>query len=192
MTPNLQLVTAVGTVTPTSINIGCGVHPLDGWFNIDNDPSTPADKHISVPPLPFEDESVTDIFAGHYLEHLSREEAALFMSECYRCLKPGGRLGIVVPDMMEIMKRYVNQQLSAKMEFPRGVWHDMRDMDEICDIFIFSTIQDSPHKWAYDRNTLSRLMRVHKFEGIAEINGWMDPRIPVGSWYQFGEDCYKR
>src|SRR2546423_1722268 len=94
-------------IQPTSllgINVGCGHFPMrPPWLNVDSDPSTPAHLHESWPPITLTDNVVDDIYAGHFLEHLSKEDGAFFLRECYRVLKPGGRLGVLVPDMQQIM-----------------------------------------------------------------------------------------
>ena len=112
------------------LNIGCGDAPMLFWTNLDSNPAMKADVHATVPPLPFADESLDEIFAGHLLEHLPRHEAAALLRECYRCLTPGGRLGIVVPDTREVMKRYLAGAMDAA-EFPYRVWHRVADLDDV-------------------------------------------------------------
>lgn len=177
--------------TATRLNIGCGQHPLHFWCNIDNDPSSYYDLLVSVPPIPYPDASMDEIFAGHFLEHLTQEEADAFLLECWRVLKPGGRLGVVVPDIREIMKRCLDPNSHARMEYPTGKWWDCHDMDTVCALFLYSTVQDSGHKWMYDVIALTRLLNKAGFVVTSEINRWMDRRISVGAWYQFGLDAMK-
>lgn len=174
------------------LNIGCGLYRLKGWVNIDSDPATFADQFVDVRHgLPFADGTVTDVYAGHFLEHLNRVEAGEFLDECYRVLGHGGHIGIVVPDFREIVRKYLDSGTPTRVEFPIGKWRDCRDLDEVCDLFIYSTAQDSPHQWMYDESTLGRLLKAHKFRVVDRINPWTDRRIPVGAWYQFGLDAIK-
>lgn len=48
-------------------------------------------------PYPFKDESVDAIFASHFVEHLDGIERMKFMDECYRMLKPGGKMRLLHP-----------------------------------------------------------------------------------------------
>lgn len=48
-------------------------------------------------PYPFKDESVDMIFASHFVEHLDGIERMKFMDECYRILKPEGKMRLVHP-----------------------------------------------------------------------------------------------
>lgn len=169
------------------LNIGSGDLPmrLPGWVNIDESPQSGVDMVLRVPPLPWPDRSVSEIFAGHFLEHLERTEAAHFLDECWRVLLPGGWLGVVVPDMREVARRYVLDE-PAPMEWPQGHHRDLRDLDDMCAVIIFSTEQRSHHRWAYDKFTLSRALTSAGFEILGEMDRLGDPRIAVGAWYQVG------
>jgi predicted SAM-dependent methyltransferase len=170
------------------LNIGCGMYPLPYWTNLDADPVAIADLCVRVPPLPFGDGALDDIYAGHFLEHLTLPEAGALLVECRRCLVPGGRLGIVVPDTREVMTRWLRGAIDC-VEYPQGTFHAVRDLDAVCRLFLYSTVQASPHRWSYDLHTLARLLESAGFLVTGEIDRYRDPRIPVGAWYQCGLDC---
>lgn len=172
------------------LNVGCGQWPILYFTNLDADQSAFADIYQAVPPLPFEDGALDDIFAGHFLEHLSPEDARAFLAECLRCLTPVGRLGIVVPDTREILTRWLNGALDC-VEYPAGTWHAVADLDDVCRLFLYSTVQDSPHKWSYDLGTLARLLTSAGFTVTGEIDRYRDSRLGSGAWYQCGLDCVK-
>lgn len=48
-------------------------------------------------PYPFKDNSIDAIFSSHFVEHLDGHERAKFMEECYRILKPGGKMRLIHP-----------------------------------------------------------------------------------------------
>lgn len=172
------------------LNIGCGKYPLAFWLNVDRDPLAPAELHTIVPPIPAKDDSLDEIFAGHFLEHLDRSEAREFLHECYRALRPGGRLGLVVPDMREVLTRWVNNSIDA-VEYPMHVWNPINDLNALCGLFIYSTVQETPHKWAYEERTLRELMAEEGFVNIQPICRYTDPRLADGAWYQCGCDGWK-
>ena len=80
---------------PTRLHFGCGSNRLPGWTNYD------AEVDISRPLL-FPDNSAEAIFCEHVLEHVALRGALSFLSECFRVLKPGGRLRIAVPSIEQI------------------------------------------------------------------------------------------
>jgi len=98
------------------INLGCGAHSIDGWMNVDSrktgDNVIVHDLHQGVP---FEDNSIDVVYHSHVLEHFARSDATFFLRECYRVLKPGGVIRIVVPDLEELCREYL-KNLSAVRE----------------------------------------------------------------------------
>jgi len=180
---------SIGTVR---LNIGSGDLPMrmTGWVNVDETAYPGVDLVLRVPPLPWESDTVTEIYAGHFLEHLTRDEAHEFLRECYRVLRPGGQIGIMVPDTREVMRRYIVDE-PAPMQWPAGHYRDLRNLDELCEAIIFSTMQPSHHQWAYDTFTLTHALEHAGFMVLGEFDRFTDPRVAVGAWYQFGMDAIK-
>lgn len=48
-------------------------------------------------PYPFKDESVDAIYSSHFVEHLDGIERIKFFNECYRILKPEGKMRLTHP-----------------------------------------------------------------------------------------------
>ena len=61
----------------------------------------------AVKGLDLEDGSVEVVYTSHMLEHLDRREAARFLREAMRILRPGGLVRIVVPDIQKLVSDYV-------------------------------------------------------------------------------------
>jgi len=59
-------------------------------------------------PIPIPNGAVSAIYSSHLLEHLDRGIAQKLLSDCYRVLKSGGVLRLVLPDMYLISKSYVS------------------------------------------------------------------------------------
>jgi predicted SAM-dependent methyltransferase len=90
------------------LNLGCGsqVHP--DWTNVDIMPRYPGViNHDLNKRLPFADASFEVVYHSHVLEHLTKEQGKAFVAECYRVLKPGGILRVVVPDLEMIARLYL-------------------------------------------------------------------------------------
>jgi predicted SAM-dependent methyltransferase len=167
------------------------MYPLEHFTNLDCNLKIPADIHAKVPPLPFADESLHDIYCGHCLEHLTRPDAVVFLDECYRCLVPGGRIGIVVPDIREVMRRYLAGDTDCVMLTP-GVWRSLSDMDDLAYMFLYGCNNgEEGHRWAYDKDTLARIMQQSGFVALREIDRYRDERLGSGAWFQTGIDGRK-
>lgn len=167
------------------LNVGSGDYPLAYWTNLDADPNAPGEIHATVPPLPLPDGGLDRIWACHFLEHLDRPQAMEFLRECYRCLAPAGECGIVVPDIRAVMRVYLDR-VPIRVEYPAGTWHDCANLDEVCQLFLYSTCQASPHRWAWDEETLGRAMTEAGFVDLEPIDRYTDPRLGTGQWYQCG------
>jgi SAM-dependent methyltransferase len=177
----------------TRLNFGCGDYPLpaeQGWINIDETDESKADYIASVPPIPYGDETIEEVWGCHFLEHLGQADAGAFLDEAYRVLKPGGLLGLVVPDTRELVKRYIAGSGDAGY-LPDGQVFRVSDLDDLCAYWLFSTVQPSHHKWAYELFTLQRLIEQHGFKVLKEIDRWGDPRLGTGQWYQCGWQAMK-
>jgi len=83
---------------PIKLNVGCGTDHRENYIGIDR---AKFDEHVDIimdiekELLPFDNNSVDEIYCAHVLEHLFSPE--LLIAEFYRVLKPGALLHIVVP-----------------------------------------------------------------------------------------------
>ena len=80
------------------LNLGCGNKQLDGYINLDNDPSVNPDvvADLNVEKLPFDDNTFDEVIASHVLEHIGDGFMNL-IKEIYRISKPNSTIQIVVP-----------------------------------------------------------------------------------------------
>ncbi len=64
--------------------------------------------------IPYPDASVACIYSSHTFEHFSYEESRAVARECFRVLKPGGILRIVVPDLGIMVRDYLARYLPIR------------------------------------------------------------------------------
>jgi len=90
------------------INLGSGLKKIDDCINIDFFSfSDKADYEADFRyPLKIDDDSVDGIFTEHVLEHLTYDQVERLIKECYRILKPGGIIRIIVPDVSIFIEKY--------------------------------------------------------------------------------------
>ena len=144
------------------LHLGCGNVVKPGWTNIDIHPA--ADLRLDLRrPWPFEDASATEIYAEHFLEHLSwPDEVNHFLREAFRVLHPGGTLRISVPDLARHVEAYSRRDEEFRAHFaaflPRGAstWGDMLNHH-------FG--QQGDHRYSYDVETL-----VARLSGAGFVN----------------------
>ena len=93
--------------------------------------------------LPFNNNSIDNIYTSHFVEHLYRSHAQLFFEEAFRTLKKGGILRISVPDLAGAVSLY---QEGKK--------------DEALDFFYYDagTSEFTRHKYMYDFELMKRYL----------------------------------
>lgn len=96
------------------LNIGCGGWSHPDWINIDLWGGADVICHNITEGLPFPDESFDVVYHSHLLEHIPLIKALPFMKECYRVLKPGGIVRVLVPDLEQIAKLYLEKLTTAR------------------------------------------------------------------------------
>jgi Uncharacterized protein conserved in bacteria len=134
----------------------------------------------------FKDDSVDVVYASHVFEHLTLHSADLFLKESYRCLKPGGIIRIVVPDLYKICKKYIHEYEHTNSEDPTTyiLWainmHREGQYGKTNNWLkkIVHVLQDYPHqhKYMYDTKSLTKrfsetgFYEIQSFEyGISNI-----------------------
>jgi len=115
--------------------------------------------------IPIPDACVDAVYSSHMLEHLTRDEAAAFMREARRVLKPGGVFRIAVPDLALKIREYALSDdadafidsLDICKPLPRTL---LARIGLICFVGI------RHHQWFYDGRSLCRLMTEHAFSSV--------------------------
>ena len=171
------------------INIGSGISGAPGWYNVDNSPTIllsrlpfarrllrlpawPRDVHrLDVRKgLPFCDASVSYIYSSHTFEHFSWAESRKVAEECFRVLKPGGTLRIVVPDLGLMVRQYLQNRVpTASHDFLHrlSLSHGLHDLIH----------PGANHSQMFDEKSLLHLFRQAGFAS-PEVKGFLESRIP--------------
>lgn len=113
------------------LNIGCGATSHPEWVNIDVGGGDGVISHDVTNDLPFPDNMFDAVYHSHLLEHLPRRNALPFMEECFRVLKSGGIVRILVPDLEQIARLYL-EKLSTAGEYEADYDWIMLEMYDQC------------------------------------------------------------
>ncbi len=114
MLPNTIPIRNANADSSQRLNVGCGNHYHPDWVNLDlqsNDPNVLC--HDVTQGIPFSGDHFDAVYHSHILEHLSPTQGHELVGECFRVLKPGGVLRIVVPDLEEIVQLYLTMHDQA-------------------------------------------------------------------------------
>lgn len=115
--------------------------------------------------LPFADNCFEEVRSVHVLEHLSRDQWPLMLSEMFRTLKVGGTFYVEVPDFPAQCRRYL-EFLEIKGEDPQfnfnthiartGIWGK-------------SERPGMGHQFGFDRDLLARALMKTGFQEIYHL-----------------------
>ncbi len=93
------------------MHIGCGKKYLAGYKHLDVIAYEHVDFVCDARRLSMiEDESVSEIYACHILEHVDRSEVPDVLKEWNRVLKFGGLIRLAVPDFESILQEYTENK----------------------------------------------------------------------------------
>lgn len=117
------------------LNLGCGERYVEGWHNVDHAlmPHRVDEVVDLTGELPWMAESVTAIYAGHVLEHLSLDACYRLLSRLWRCAVDFAPILVVGPDV----------DLAEAMTDEHG-WVNARQGVSL------AQIRDGANRWAGD------------------------------------------
>ena len=157
--------------------------------------------------IPFADGSVDVVYHSHFLEHLDRRVVPGFFAEVRRVVKPGGTHRVVVPDLEQLTKRYLDSLDRSGQDATARGQHD-QFVGEIIEQSVrreafSSRRQGAPrrifeqvilgdarrrgetHQWMYDRANLTELLVNGGFEDVRVVD-YQTSEVP--DWPSYGLD----
>lgn len=141
--------------------------------------------------IPFPDASVEAIYSSHMIEHLDRRDAAAFLREAWRVLRPGGVIRVSTPGLAALISTYVRDAdadrfIAAQftcVERPRGAGARLRQ----------ALTGPRHHLWLYDERSLCQLLQRHGFCDAAALNAGETTLAEPGAlnlWERMAESIY--
>jgi len=190
---------------PVKLNLGCGLKAPLGWVNIDASLTArfskvrwlynvvckigriepiPWPRNIKIidirKGLPFPDNYVQAVFSSHTLEHMTYEDANFVIKECHRCLCVGGVIRVIVPDLYEMAKKYVDSMvIDPRGEYSQDFLQDLGMQDGSYKGIrktIYKVLGHSKHLRMYDQWSLREILEKHGFVQIQSM-GYNQSRI---------------
>jgi len=92
--------TATDPTSFSKLDIGCGKWPKEGYTGVDLYVDHPGVLKLSMWNLqPIGDNTITEIYSSHALEHVPKAMVVPTLMEWYRVMMPEGRLELRVPNL---------------------------------------------------------------------------------------------
>ncbi len=118
------------------LNLGCGQTFHPDWVNVDfSDHGGAVIAYNLRLGIPFPDDTFDVVYHSHVLEHFNKDEGGFFIAECFRVLRPGGLLRVVVPDLENITRAYLHEldaaRQGSKSAMQRLEWMRIEMLDQM-------------------------------------------------------------
>ncbi len=165
--PNYYLRRYMGAARPASLvrhlHLGCGPKYIPGFTNIDANLFNKLDLWLDVRNgLPFPSNSADSIYSTHMLEHFYADELQTLLHECFRVLKPGAGIRLIVPNLGSAISAYSNRQIGwFEDKFPRH-------FDSLGGRFSNFVFCDGQHRTAFDFTYMDEMLRQSGFREVEE------------------------
>lgn len=214
-TGNLRAAEEINSVMKLILNIGCGSTTSDRCVNLDWSPYTRLARnaflrylfspfigerrrkrlasvarnirhHDLRKGLPFGDGEVDAVYHSHFLEHLDRDVAEIFLTEVYRVMKPGAIQRIVVPDLSLIATAYLDSYRNAQPDHEDRIYDLLEQSvrraavgssDRPRPLRIVENIllgdarrRGETHQWMYDLVNLGTLLKAVGFRDVTRYD----------------------
>lgn len=151
------------------LQIGAQSNSIEGWLNVDILPKENTVAYMdATEPFPLENNSLDYIFSEHMIEHVTYEGGAKMLRECYRTLKPGGKIRIATPDLQTVAKVLTDSHEPAVQRYIRFY----------VDRFVGPTVPYDPaqmvnilfyqfgHQFIYNESSLSQALQQAGFTQV--------------------------
>ena len=150
------------------VHLGSGEINLQGWINVD----ARKFKHTHIIDQDFElkefnDESISEIYLCHVLEHFSFNDSNFLIKKLYKKLKKGGLIRISVPDFSKLQEIYEKSKNLDQIKYA---------------IMGGQNYENDFHKSIYDFKILSELLNKANFKDAIVWNSKKDFGIELNDW----------
>jgi predicted SAM-dependent methyltransferase len=169
----------------SKLQLGSRGNTLKEWLNTD----LAVDENIGVYYLdvtknfPIPDESFDYVYCEELIEHIEYQEGLHLLSECFRILKPGGKMRIGTPDLKSFIELYNSKNNKLHREYTRWIVDNFfSDIKSYSSVFVINNLfRNWGHKFIYDFDTLADSFQragfiniVRMFEGKSDDKNLMN------------------
>lgn len=146
------------------LNLGCGNSRLRDYINIDVAKTPAAEVIADCANLPYEPGTVDEIANYHLIEHFDQLEAIKLLKYWKSLLKPGGKLVIECPNILGMVKRFMQAYEETGNLKPGYLFscHDKTGRENIA---------NDNHKWGYTKESLKKTLEEVGFVSVIASEG---------------------
>ena len=151
------------------LHIGASRSLLPGWLNTDFILENPEVVYLDATQrFPFADNVFDYVVSEHMIEHIDYAGGQAMLRECFRVLKPGGKIRLTTPDLQVLAHLCAPEKTEAEnnyINFVADQW--FAEVNHKRGVFVLNNAFRSwGHQFLYDSETLRRALAGHGFEDL--------------------------
>jgi predicted SAM-dependent methyltransferase len=155
------------------LHLGGGEHVQPGWLNTDLHDFRRKDAVVYLDarrPFPLPEASFDFVFSEHMLEHLTYAEGRRCLRECFRVLRPGGRIRVATPSLEQLAHLYDADTGDVQRRYVRWALDSfVPEADAELPGFVLNNFMHAwGHRFVYDRQTLRHALEAEGFVDVEE------------------------
>jgi predicted SAM-dependent methyltransferase len=162
-------------------HLGCGIIFLKNYLNIGFWNNLEQNKLYANPNgvadtvllnfdltngIPASDNSLEVVYHSHMLEHLTNNEGIEFLRECNRVLQPGAIMRLLVPDLENFSKKYVEGDDFFFDAYRKEALDNDRNLYPTRGAVFMGMLHNHGHKMGYDFETLQYVLKQTGFTNV--------------------------
>ena len=151
------------------LQLGTSNSPMVGWLNTDVLPTSREVAYLDATRrFPFNNDVFDYVYSEHVIEHIEHERAVFMLRECFRVLKPGGKIRISTPDLKVYTGLHSKEKTASQKFYIDWVIQNLMPEVDYCEevFLINNAFRAWGHQFLYDRETLRVTMARAGFEDI--------------------------
>jgi predicted SAM-dependent methyltransferase len=176
-----RLRSAYASVPVKKLHIGCGANVLPGWLNADYFPHDARAMHIDATKrFPLKTGTFDYVFSEHMIEHISYPEGLFMLGECWRILKPGGKIRISTPNLQFLFDLYAVEKSPLQADYIKWAGREFMDREDATEVMVINNFFRAwGHCFIYDEKTLRQALEAAGFVNVVSfaINMSDDPSL---------------
>ena len=149
------------------LQIGAQSNSIEGWLNVDIEPKTNDVAFMDATEIfPFKSETFDYVYAEHMIEHIQYEDADNMIRECFRVLKPGGKIRIATPNLDSLAQVVTKPDDADSKEYVNAIMERFypQEIPQNPVYVINKLFYGFHHRFIHNEVSLQYLFTKHGFE----------------------------
>jgi predicted SAM-dependent methyltransferase len=151
------------------LQLGTSNSLIEGWLNTDVLPTSREVVYLDATRrFPFRDNTFDYVCAEHMIEHIEYHDALFMLRECFRVLKPGGKIRMSTPDLRVLVGLFSNEKTAVQNFYVDWMTTKFLPDATFCkEVFLINNaFRAWGHQLLYDRETIEMTMKKVGFKDI--------------------------